>query len=480
MKTGLYLGGTPIGRIIAASTGGSGISLQSKNINPTKQIQTITPDAAYDGLSQVIVNPIPGNYITTETTSAPKPDQMEAGTTAYANGEAITGTLPLISEDITQQGDDIKVSGSNLIISLINGIKRIFGIGSSINLQVPLSDMGNATAADVVAGKTFTSTAGLKQTGSMVNNGAISEILTSNTSYIIPEGYHNGLGTVTANVSATTNYDLSDLTVSSSDVLNTAYFINSNGTKDYGSIIERSNSDISASGRTVSIPAGYYASNTSKSINTGTLSSPSISINSSGVITATSGISSSGYLSTSASQSNTKSLTTQGSKTWTPTTNNQTIKSGTYITGTQTIKGDSNLISSNIKNGVSIFGVNGNYTGEGTSSFNLFTKEITVSSARSLAITGLPSGSGITNDTIRIIVAIGSCTSPSTANICSWYYDRDQSLNTINFYRQNQIYKTNDDNAGIEFNKLNGETTLTIATNAFYFNGTYTFYIIYE
>ena len=74
MKTGLYLGGTPIGRIIAASTGGSGISLQSKNINPTKQIQTITPDAAYDGLSQVIVNPIPGNYITTETTSAPGPE----------------------------------------------------------------------------------------------------------------------------------------------------------------------------------------------------------------------------------------------------------------------------------------------------------------------------------------------------------------------------------------------------------------------
>lgn len=166
MKTGLYLGGTPIGKIVTASTGGGGgLTLQSKRVNPTKQTQTITPDATYDALSQVVVNPIPGNYIITETTSAPKPDQMEAGTTAYANGEAITGTLPLISEDITQQGDDIKVSGSNLIISLINGIKRIFGIGSSINLQVPLSDMGNATADDVVAGKTFTSTAGLKQTG---------------------------------------------------------------------------------------------------------------------------------------------------------------------------------------------------------------------------------------------------------------------------------------------------------------------------
>lgn len=165
MKTGLYLGGTPIGKIITASKGGGGLALQSKGVNPTKQTQTITPDAAYDALSQVVVNPIPSNYITTETTSAPEPDQMEEGTTAYANGEAITGTLPLIAEDITQQGDDVRVNGSNLIISLINGIKRIFGIGSSINLQVPLSNMGDATAADVAAGKTFTSTAGLKQTG---------------------------------------------------------------------------------------------------------------------------------------------------------------------------------------------------------------------------------------------------------------------------------------------------------------------------
>lgn len=74
MKTGLYLGGTPIGKIVTASTGGGGLTLQSKRVNPTKQTQTITPDTTYDGLSQVIVNPIPGNYITTETTSAPKPD----------------------------------------------------------------------------------------------------------------------------------------------------------------------------------------------------------------------------------------------------------------------------------------------------------------------------------------------------------------------------------------------------------------------
>ena len=50
---------------------------------------------------------------------------------------------------------------------------------------------------------------------------------------------------------------------------------------------------------------------------------------------------------------------TKGAETFTPKTYNQTISSGRWLTGTQTIKGDANLVSSNIKSGVSIFGVSG-------------------------------------------------------------------------------------------------------------------------
>jgi len=46
-------------------------------------------------------------------------------------------------------------------------------------------------------------------------------------------------------------------------------------------------------------------------------------------------------------------------QTITPGTFNQTISAGRYLSGNQTIKGDPNLISSNIKSGVTIFGVNG-------------------------------------------------------------------------------------------------------------------------
>lgn len=54
----------------------------------------------------------------------------------------------------------------------------------------------------------------------------------------------------------------------------------------------------------------------------------------------------------------------QGEKTFTPTTSNQTLSANTHLTGVITIQGDPNLIAENIKSGVTIFGIEGTYTGE--------------------------------------------------------------------------------------------------------------------
>lgn len=57
-----------------------------------------------------------------------------------------------------------------------------------------------ATAADVLATKTFVDANGDTVSGAMVNNGAVSKTLdatTGNQSYSIPAGYHNGNGKVT-------------------------------------------------------------------------------------------------------------------------------------------------------------------------------------------------------------------------------------------------------------------------------------------
>lgn len=60
----------------------------------------------------------------------------------------------------------------------------------------------------------------------------------------------------------------------------------------------------------------------------------------------------------------TGTITTKESQEYTPSTSDQTIEAGVYLNGIQTIKGDANLISENIKSGVSIFGITGTYTGE--------------------------------------------------------------------------------------------------------------------
>ncbi len=55
----------------------------------------------------------------------------------------------------------------------------------------------------------------------------------------------------------------------------------------------------------------------------------------------------------------TGSITSKAAQTYIPGTTDQTIASGQYLSGTQTIAGDADLIASNIKKDVNIFGVTG-------------------------------------------------------------------------------------------------------------------------
>jgi len=142
-----------------------------------------------------------------------------------------------------------------------------------------------------------------------------------------------------------------------------------------GTAAENDSTDLTISGATVTVPAGFYASNASGTVSSGSASAPAtISGTSATVGTGTNTLTlsktisvtpvvSAGYVSsgtaTNSSVSLTASVTTKAAATITPTTSNQTIASGTYLTGTQTISGDANLTAANIKSGVSIFGVSG-------------------------------------------------------------------------------------------------------------------------
>ena len=170
-------------------------------------------------------------------------------------------------------------------------------------------------------------------------------------------------------------YDTSDATLDSGAKMLSGYTAYADGTKYTGSIETKTGSNLSASGATVTVPAGYYASQATKSVDSGSATAPAtISGSSASVSTGTNTLTLSktvsvtptvtaGYVASgtagNSSVSLTASVTTKGATTYTPTTSDQTISADTYLTGVQTVKGDANLVASSIVAGVSIFGVAG-------------------------------------------------------------------------------------------------------------------------
>ena len=189
-------------------------------------------------------------------------------------------------------------------------------------------------------------------------------------------------------------FDTSDATLDSGAKMlsgNTAY---SNGTKYTGSITTKTGTDITASGDTVTVPAGYYATQNTKSVASGSATAPaSVSGASATVSTGTNTLTLSktvsitpvvtaGYVSAgtaaNSSVSLTASVTTKAAATITPSTSNQEIAAGTYLTGKQTVLGDSNLRAENIKSGVTIFSIAGSLT-SATVSQDSTTKVLSIS-----------------------------------------------------------------------------------------------------
>jgi hypothetical protein len=190
-----------------------------------------------------------------------------------------------------------------------------------------------------------------------------------------------------ASVSTGTNTLTLSKTISVTPNVTTAGYISS-GTAGNSSVSltasinTRNSSSLSASGATVTAPAGYYSSDATKTISSGTATAPATISGSSATVTSgtntltlsktvsvtpsvTAGYISSGTAGNS-DVSLTASVTTKAADTITPGTTDQTIASGTYLTGNQTISGDANLVAGNIKSGTSIFGVTGTYSGGGS------------------------------------------------------------------------------------------------------------------
>lgn len=443
----LFLGENKVSDVTVAfdGNGTSSFTLQSKSVSPTESTQTVSPDSGYDGLSKVTVEaiqtetktitsngtvtPSSGKYLKKVTVNVPSsgidtsdatatPDDMREGTTAYVNGEKVTGTIPLwngINWDTPAAIWDSENKRLTLRGSL--NARRMIKKDSISTMHCSGEKLGNATAADVAQGKTFTSSTGLKVTGTHVCSGGIDTSDATATASDIAENktaYVNGekiTGNVTVFDSDSSTLLSSEDSVSStvyqtrkciqlktdkrannalfragttqafmapasffgdataSDVAQGKTFTSAAGLKVTGTAtastptLQSKTVTPSTSQQTITPDNSYdgLSSVTVEAMPSGTLNAPTV--NSSGLITAQ--IGTSGYL--ASGTKTTKQLTTQTAQTITPGTADQTIASGKYLTGVQTIKGDANLVAGNIKKGVSIFGVAGSYSESGSS-----------------------------------------------------------------------------------------------------------------
>lgn len=141
--------------------------------------QTIEGDAhlvAGNIKSGVDIFGVPGTYTSDATVTE---NDMAEGVIAYANGRKVEGNISTITS-----GRGIGPSGTISMLTS-NGVPtsieikgtftsdRLFRSGSYAAPYVAISNFGDATAADVAAGKTFTSSTGLKVTGTSKSNRAM-------------------------------------------------------------------------------------------------------------------------------------------------------------------------------------------------------------------------------------------------------------------------------------------------------------------
>lgn len=428
-----YVSSGTAGTITFSGSNTSQLDTQAAtSITPTETAQTAVPQGKWT-TGAVTVDAIPSNYVGSGVTRRTSSDMTASGATVTApagyyesassksisNGSAKTPATTITANPT------ITVSTGGLITATASSSKSVTptvtagyvssGTAGTVTVTGTKTEQLSTQAAATITPTTTaqTAVAAYKYTTGAVTVDPIPP------EYIVPSGTLNISNNGTADVTqyATVNVSVSggspnlqnkSVSYTPSETAQTDTITADagyDGLNEVGvsvgaisstyvgtGVTRNSSADLTASGATVTAPAGYYENNATKTIASGSATPPSTITatsatlsTSSNTLTLTKSVSTTpvvtaGYVASGTAGTVSVSLsapvTMQAAQTIYPSTSDQTIASGRYLTGIQTIKAVSqtNLAAENIKDGTTIsisngngniWSVTGTYTGGG-------------------------------------------------------------------------------------------------------------------
>lgn len=173
--------------------GGLSAQTQTKSVDPTTTSVSVKPDDGYT-LSEVIVNPIPTNFIGSGITKksaqeyTPGNSSITINAGQYLSGAQTIKAVPTVTGSATSNGTYTPVSGKYFSQFTVN-------VPPS-GVTLPLMS-NEAEAEHLLSGGQLISSNNTIVTGTMPNIGAATGTISTKTgTYTIAKGYHSGTGSV--------------------------------------------------------------------------------------------------------------------------------------------------------------------------------------------------------------------------------------------------------------------------------------------